>query len=125
MKLTRRVVVIVAIVIVVVPVALGAPAMFVFVPPAMVVVPAILARFAQLVPRMIRLLALASMMLDGFVKAMVRFGDSLLAIVVISAQSRSAAEEQASRQRRTGQRDFACSKNSRLKFRLHSMLLCF
>jgi hypothetical protein len=115
---------IVAVVIVIVPVAVGAPTMAIFIPPAMAVIPAILARFAQLGARMIRLPALASMMLDRFVKTMVSLGNAVLAIV-IRAQTRSACEEQESRQRRTGQRDFSRPENSRLQFCLHPVLLCF
>jgi hypothetical protein len=113
---------IVSIVIAVVPVVLGVPTMLVFIPPTMIVVPAIVARFAQLVTRMVRLLALAPMMLDGLMKMMIRFGDSLLAIV-IGAHTRCASEEQESRKRRTGQRYFPRAENSRLKFCLHPVLL--
>jgi hypothetical protein len=72
--------------------------------------------------RMVRLLALGPMMLDGLMKMMIRFGDSLLAIVV-GAHTRCASEEQESRQRRTGQRYFPRAENSRLKFCLHPVLL--
>jgi hypothetical protein len=116
---------IVTVMIVIVPVTLGAPAMLIFVPPAMSAVPAILAGFAQLGARMVGLPALASMVLDGFVKTMVSLGDAVLAIVVIGAQTRSPAEEQESGQRRTSQRDLSHPENSRLQFCLHSVLLCF
>jgi hypothetical protein len=115
----------ITIVIVIIPVVLGAPAMAVFIPPAMAAIPAILARFVQFMPRMVGLPTLASMMLDGFVKTMVSPGNSPLAIVVIGAQTRSAAEEQESRQRRTNQRDLSRSENSRPQFCLHPVLLCF
>ena len=62
--------------------------MSVFIPPTVAAVPAILARFTQLRARMVGLAALASMMLDGFMEAMIRFGDAPLAIV-ISAQLES------------------------------------
>jgi hypothetical protein len=115
---------IVAVVIVIIPVPLGAPTMAIFVPPPMTVAPAILTRFAQLGARMVRLPALASMMFDRFVKTMVSLGNAVLAIVV-GAQTRNAGEEQESRQRRTGQRDFSHPENSRLQFCLHPVLLCF
>src|ERR1700756_347452 len=92
----------IAVVVMIVPVALGAPAMPVFIPPAMPVLPTKFARFAQLVPGFVCLLALAPMMFDGFMKVMIRPGDSLLAIVVIGAQTRSAGEEKEPRQRGTG-----------------------
>jgi hypothetical protein len=124
-KLTRQMLVIVSIMIVVmiVPVALGAPTMLVFIPPAVIVVPAVVARFAQLVPSFVRLLALGPMMLDGFMEVTICLGDSLLAIVVTGAHTRCAGEEQESRERRAGQRYFPRSKNSRLKFCLHLVLL--
>jgi hypothetical protein len=103
---------IVFIVIAVVPVVLGVPTMPVFIPPTMIVAPAVIARFPQFVTRTVRLLALASVMLDGFMKMMIRLGDSLLATVVIGAQTRGAGEEQESRQRRTGERYFSHAKNS-------------
>jgi hypothetical protein len=114
---------IITIVIVVVPVALGAPTMTIFIPPAMIAAPAIFARFAQVMARSLGLFAIAAMMLDGFVKTMIRFGNALLAIVVGGAQTWSAAEQE-SRKRRTGQRDPSSFENSR-QFCLHSVLLCF
>jgi hypothetical protein len=112
----------IAVVIVVIPIALGAPAMAVFVPPTMTVLPAILAGLAQIAARVVGLLALASMMLDGFMETMIRSRNAPLAIV-IGAQSWHAGEEQKSRQGRTGQRYFARTNNSRLKFCLHPILL--
>jgi hypothetical protein len=103
---------IVFIVIAVVPVVLGVPTMLVFIPPTMIVAPAVIARFPQFVTRTVRLLALASVMLDGFMKMMIRLGDSLLATVVIGAQTRGAGEEQESRQRSAGERYFSHAKNS-------------
>jgi len=96
----------IAVMVVIVPVALGVPTMLVLIPPAVTVVPAVVARFAQFVPGFVGLLALASMMLDGVMKMVIRPGNSLLAIVVIGAQARRAGEEQESRQRRTSQRYF-------------------
>jgi hypothetical protein len=112
----------VTIVVVVVPIAVRVPTMLVFVPPAMRVAPAIFARFVQFVPSLIGLSAFASVMLDGFMKTMIRPGDAPLAIVVIAAQTRRAGEEQEARQRGTRQHYFPDSKNSRLKFGLHPVL---
>jgi hypothetical protein len=113
----------VAIMVVIIPIALGAPAMAVFIPPTMTVFPTILAGLAQLGARVVGLLALASMMFDCFVKAMVRFRNAPLAIIPIGAQSRPAGEEQKSRQCRPGQRYFTRAKNPRLKSYLHPVLL--
>lgn len=120
-KLTGRMFAIVPVVIVVVPVALGAPTVTVFIPPAMIAGVAILASFVQLMASVVGLAALASMMLDGFMETMIRPGDTLLAIV-IGAQTRRAGKEQESRQGCAGQRDFCYSKNPRLKFSLHPVL---
>jgi hypothetical protein len=119
------------VVIVVIPVALGAPTMLVFIPPTMIVAPAVVARLAQFATRMVRLLALAPMALDRFMEMMIRLRDSLLAAVFTGAQTRRAAEKQKSRQRSTSQRYFSRvknsyvsrPKNSGLKFCLHPVLL--
>jgi len=66
----------VAIVVVVIPIAIGMPTVFVFVPPAMSAAPAILARLVQFMPGLISLFAFASMMLDGFMKMMIGPGDA-------------------------------------------------
>jgi hypothetical protein len=116
---------IVPVVIVVIPVTLGAPTMLVFIPPAMVAGVAILAGFVQFVASLVSLAAVAAMVFNGFMKTMIRLGDAPLATIFIGAQTRSAGEEQETRQRRTGQRYLPGSKNSRLKFGLHPVLLCF
>jgi hypothetical protein len=99
--------------------------MSVLIPPTVAAVPAILTRFAQLRARMVGLTALASMMLDGFMKAMIRFGNAPLAIVVICAQTRGATEEQESGQRSACQHGLSGPENSRLQFCLHPVLLYF
>jgi hypothetical protein len=129
--LARRMFAILAVVIVVIPVALGAPTMLVFIPPTMIVAPAVVARLAQFATRMVRLLALAPMALDRFMEMMIRLRDSLLATVAIGAQTRRAAEKEKSRQRSAGERYFSRAKNSYvsrpknsgLKFCLHPVLL--
>jgi hypothetical protein len=113
---------IVFIVIAVVPVVLGVPTMLMFIPPTMIVAPAVIARFPQLATRMVRLLAFAPVTLDGFMKMMIRLGDSLLA-TVIGAQTRSTGEEQESRQRNPGKHYFPHAKNSGLNFCMHPVLL--
>jgi len=66
----------VAIVIVVIPIAFGMPAVAVFVPPAVPLIPAVLPRFVQFVPSVVRLSAVPTMMLHGFVKFVVRLGNA-------------------------------------------------
>jgi hypothetical protein len=96
----------------------------VFIPPTMTALPAILARFPQLMTRFFRLAAVAAMIFDSLMKAMIRFGNAPLAIVV-GAQTRGATEEQESGQRSACQHGLAGPENSRLQFCLHPVLLCF
>jgi hypothetical protein len=85
----------VAIVIVVIPIAIGMPAVAVFVPPTMPLIPAAFPRLAQFVPRAIGLLAVPTVMLDGFVNFVIRLGDAALtAGVVIGACSRRSRKSQ-------------------------------
>jgi len=73
----------VAIVVVVIPIAFRVPAVGVFVPPTMALVPAVFPRFTQFVAGTIRLLALPTVMLHGFVQFVVRLGDAALATMVV------------------------------------------
>jgi len=109
----------VAVMIVVIPVALRAPAMFVFIPPAMPATPASFARFMQLMASLVRLAAVATVMLDGFMKTVIGLGDAPLTIVVIGAQTWGAGEEQESRKRGAGDGDFCHARYSGLKFVPH------
>src|SRR4029077_12644401 len=121
--LARRMIVIaVMIVVVVVPVAIGMPTMLVFIPPTMSAVPAIFARLVQFMASVVRLPALTPVTLDGFVKMMIGPRNAPLPSVVIGAQTRSAGEEQKSRQRGAGQHYFPGSNNSEAKFGLHPVL---
>jgi hypothetical protein len=83
----------VAIVIVIIPIAFRVPAVAVFVPPTMALVPAVFPRFTQFVAGTIRLLALPTVMLHGFVEFVVRLGDAALAaMVVIRKRTRRSGE---------------------------------
>jgi hypothetical protein len=69
------------------------PAVAVFVPPAVPFVPAAFPRLVQFVPRMIRLFAVPSVVLLGFVQFVVRLGDpALAATVVIRKRTRRSGE---------------------------------
>jgi len=72
----------VAIVVVVIPIAIGVPAVAVFIPPAMPLVPAAFARLVQIAARTIGLPAVPAVMLHGFVESVVRPGDTPLASIV-------------------------------------------
>jgi hypothetical protein len=121
--LAPRMFAILPVVIVVIPVALGAPTMLVFIPPATIVAPTVVARLAQFASRVICLAAVATVVFNSFVKMMIGLRDSFLATVFSGPQTRSAAEEQKSRQHSTSQRYFSRPKNSGLKYRLHPVLL--
>jgi len=75
----------VVIVVVIIPIAVGAPAMVVFVPPPVCVRPAILACLVQLVARLFHLPALPAVMFGGFVNPVIGFGDFPLACPLIGA----------------------------------------
>jgi len=87
------VVVMVAIMVVVmiVPITFGVPAMPVFVPPAVVVFPAVGASFSEFMPPTFRLRTLPTVVLDGFVKFVVCLGGALL--TVVGTHHRGAGEE--------------------------------
>jgi hypothetical protein len=74
---------VVAVVVVLVPVAFGAPAVLVFIPPAMLLTPATLAHFVQFPPFVFGLRATASMSFNGLVQFMLGVFDSALAAVEI------------------------------------------
>ena len=79
------------IVVVIIPVAIGVPAVAFHVPPAVVVCPAIFAGFVEFGTTAGGLLALVSVMLNGFVQFVVGVNQSLLAIIGFGA--RCAAEK--------------------------------
>src|ERR1700704_4262959 len=59
------------------------PAVAVFIPPAVPLVPAALTGLVQSMPRTIRLSALPTVVLHGFVKFVVRLGNAALATIVV------------------------------------------
>jgi hypothetical protein len=71
------------VVIVVVPITIGMPAVAVFVPPAMALVPAAFPRLVQIVASAVRLPAVPAVMLHGFVESVIGFGDAPLATTVV------------------------------------------
>jgi len=81
-KTHRYELVTIMVVIVVVPIAIGVPATTVFIPPAMAFVPAAFPRLVQIVARAVRLPAVPTVMLDGFVESVVGYGDAALALIV-------------------------------------------
>jgi hypothetical protein len=114
----------VAIVIVVIPIAFRVPAVAVFVPPTMALVPAVFPRFTQFVAGTIRLFAFPTVMLHGFVEFVVRLGDAALAtVVVIRKRTRRSGEGQhAGKQCRGEHRLSKKPMPSRLKVHVLSIL---
>jgi hypothetical protein len=72
-----------AIAMAIIPVAIVAPAVAVFIPPATPLSPATLPLLAQFMPRMVRLSAVPSVILHSFVEPVVGFGNAPLALIVI------------------------------------------
>jgi hypothetical protein len=69
------------VVVVLVPIVFGAPAVLVFVPPAMLLTPATLSGFVQFTTLVIGLPAVATMSLDGLVEIVLGVSDSTLTAV--------------------------------------------
>jgi hypothetical protein len=76
----------------IIPVSLGPPLAFVFIPPPVAVIPAVLTRLVQVVTRPVRLFALGAMMFNRFMQPVIRPLNTALAIVVVRAQLRHGAE---------------------------------
>jgi hypothetical protein len=114
----------VAIVVVIIPIAIGMPAVAVFVPPTMPLVPAVLAGLMQFTPCAICLSAIPTVMLHGFVQSVVRLGDTALAtMVVIRKRTRRSGEAQQASKQCSG--EHRLSKKpipSRLKLHVLSIL---
>jgi len=84
----------VAVVIVVIPIAVVMPTMSVFIPPFVVSFPAAFPFFVQFMAPMLGLVALVSVMLNGFVQFVVHMRDATLAIGVVGVQTRCTSERQ-------------------------------
>jgi hypothetical protein len=102
----QLVAIVIAIMVMIVPVAIGVPAMAVFIPPFVVPAPASLAGLMQVVARVVRLLAVPAMMFNSFVEPVIGLGNATLAVIVIGDSARSSSEEQESAQCGRGQYRF-------------------
>jgi hypothetical protein len=78
--------------IVIIPIVIRAPAVRVFVPPAMIVLPAVAARFGEFLAPVLCLGAVWAVMLDGLMEFVIGI-DSALLTVVIGADMRRAHEK--------------------------------
>jgi hypothetical protein len=111
--------------VIVIPIAIGVPAVIVFIPPPVVRAPARLASLVQLVTRALRLPAIPAVMFHGLVKFVIGFGQAMLAFAFVRAGSRHAGEQQKSSQRRAAQEQFPKPMLSQSMFRFHRILLSF
>jgi hypothetical protein len=100
----------VVLMIVIVPIAIGVPAMIVFVPPPVIYGIAVLALLVQLVPPVVGFAAVRAVMLDGLVKLVVNFRKTLLAIVGAHDWS-SGGEGEESYEHGHYQRNFAVERD--------------
>jgi hypothetical protein len=88
------------VVVVLVPVAICAPAVFVFIPPPMLLTPATLPRIVQFTTLVICLVAVASVFLDCLVEFMVGVGDPALtsvSVFCLKARHRGAKQKRCDR----------------------------
>jgi len=69
------------VVIVIIPIVFGAPAVSIFVPPAVAVLPAVGACFRKFVAPVLGLRTLPAVVLDGLMKLVVRFSGAFMAVV--------------------------------------------
>ena len=92
------VVVTIMIVVMIIPVMVIMPVVGIFVPPAVIVIPTPLASMVQFVAPMFGLLAVHTVMLDGFVQLVIGMGNPSLAIVIIRTNLGSASQKQESSQ---------------------------
>ena len=83
------IVVAVMIVVAIVPIVFGAPAVSMFIPPAVVSIPTTLTGFTQLIPRPLSLPASDAVVLNGFVEPVIGTGNTALAVVFIGMEKGS------------------------------------
>jgi hypothetical protein len=86
------------VVVMIVPIAIGVPAVAVFIPPFVEPAPASLPDLMQTVARTVRLLAVLAMMFNGFVELVIGLGRAMLAIVAIGKTAWSCSSKQESAQ---------------------------
>jgi hypothetical protein len=112
----------ITVVIMIVPVAIGVPAMAVFIPPLVVRAPATLAGFVQFVTRVVGLFAIPAMMFNSFVQPVIGPGNAMLALAFVGRRARSSRKEQESAQRGRGQYRFPEQLEIFLLNRVHEFI---
>jgi hypothetical protein len=111
--------------VVIIPIAIGVPAVFMFIPPLVVRAPAILASLVQLVARVFRLFAIPAVVLHGFVKPVIGFPQAMLAFAFICPNLGRTREQQKAGQGRAGQDQFPKPVLSQSMLRFHPILPSF
>ena len=79
--------------IVIIPVTIGVPTVVIFAPPTMAMLPAIFAGFVKFTTVSGGFWAVPAVVFHGFVKPVVDPRDTLLAVIVVGAENRSAKGE--------------------------------
>jgi hypothetical protein len=69
------------IMVVIIPIVVGVPLVRIFIPPAVIMVPAVGARISKFMPPVLGFSTLRAVVLDGLMKLVVRFDGALLAII--------------------------------------------
>jgi hypothetical protein len=104
--------------VVVIPVAIGVPTVIVFIPPAVIRRPAVLASLSQIVARVVCLPAVPAVVLNGFVEFVICFRQPMLALGLVRSYARRAGEDQNCSQR-------SASQNQLPEFHQPCTTVCF
>src|ERR1035438_6307779 len=108
--------------VIVFPIVLGTPFVGFNVPPLVMLVPAIFAGLAQLMTRMLGLLAVPTVVLDRFVNVVIGPFGAMLAFRFIRANIRRARQEQKACESRQRYEQLCQLQNSQPPFGLHPVL---
>jgi hypothetical protein len=116
------VVVISMVVVMIIPIVVCMPAMTVFVPPFVILAPAILPRLMQLVARILRLWTVPAMMFRSFVKPVVGLRKAMSARIVIRSSTRCCSKKQDSAECSRGQHGPPDQSDTSTQKRLHQSI---
>jgi len=111
----------IVVVIVVIPIAIGMPAMAVFIPPAMPLPPATFARLVQIVAGAVRLPAVPAVMLHGFMQFVIGFGDAALATTVVIGECAGRSGERQHSKQCGSRQHHSAEKPLRSSWKRHSL----
>jgi hypothetical protein len=106
----------------IIPIVVCMPAMTVFVPPFVILAPAILPRLMQLVARILRLWTVPAMMFRSFVKPVVGLRKAMSARIVIRSSTRCCSKKQDSAECSRGQHGPPDQSDTSTQKRLHQSI---